>query len=288
MSAAPDPAEMAPSRDLAAYGRRPLRGGGFAAWAGVGAVCLAAGLAIGRWGLPAAPLPAPAAAPAPGRPVAAPAPPPAPAETAPAAAATPGVASAALAARVARLESQMGGEDRAAAAALAAAALSEAAQGGAPFDADLVAYERLLPASPDLRALAPLAARGAPSRARLAAALPPLAALASAAARRPGQGDGFLGRLAAAVGKVVIVRRVDPGAPGADGLLARAEEAAGAGDLEGAAASLARLPPAARAPLADWLAAAGRRIAIDRHVAALRAQALAELGVEAAASGAGA
>jgi len=43
---------------------------------------------------------------------------------------------------------------------------SIAAQSAAPFDLDLAAYQRLAPDDPDLRALAPLAARGAPSRSR--------------------------------------------------------------------------------------------------------------------------
>ena len=56
---------------------------------------------------------------------------------------------------------------------MAAADLSEAAaQSAGPFDQDLAAYQRLIPASPELAALAPLAARGAPSRADLAATLP--------------------------------------------------------------------------------------------------------------------
>ena len=56
MSAAPDPAELAPSRDPAAYGRRPLFTPRFFAWAGVCAACLIAGGLVGRFGLsPAGP-----------------------------------------------------------------------------------------------------------------------------------------------------------------------------------------------------------------------------------------
>ena len=179
--------------------------------------------------------------------------------------------------RVSRLESSVGRADQAAAAALAAAALSDAAQGAGPFDADLVPFQRLMPGSANLGALAPLAARGAPSRAMLAADLPQLASLASVAAHRPQKDEGFLSRVAAAVARVVIIRRIDPNAPGSDGLLAKAEGQASAGDLEGAVATLDRLSPAARAPLADWMASAQRRLEIDRRIAALRAEALAAL-----------
>jgi hypothetical protein len=152
-----------------------------------------------------------------------------------------------------------------------------AAQGSAPFDRDLAAYERLAPGDPDLRALVPLAATGAPSREALAAALPDFAAAAVVAVREPGPGAGFLTRLWAMVGRVVIVRKVDPAAPGVDGVLTRAEAQASAGELERAVQTLEGLPPAGRAQLADWLAAARRRIEIDRRIGALQAKALAGL-----------
>src|SRR5580658_859679 len=242
MSAAPDPAELAPSRDPAAYGRRPLFTPRFFAWAGVCAACLIAGALVGRFGF------APANPAAESEP-ALEAPTHAPANTAPLtpslatlgapinAATAPVVASAdvsALSSRVARLEGGAAGLDASAAEALAAASLSDAAAGSAPFDQDLAAYERVAPPSPELRALEPLAARGAPSRAELAAAFPALASEAAAAARTPRKGASLLDRLVAALGKVVIVRNIDPSAGGVDGLLARAEHAALAGDLAAA------------------------------------------------------
>ena len=78
----------------------------------------------------------------------------------------------------------------------------------------------------------------------------------------------------AALGNVVIVRRIDPAAPGVDGVLVRAEDQAAAGDLAAAVQSIGALPAKARAPLADWLAGAQRRLEIDRCIAALRARAL--------------
>ena len=97
------------------------------------------------------------------------------------------------------------------------------------------------------------------------------------ALREPARDAGFLTKLWALIGKVVIVRRVDPTGHGVDGLLAQAQSQASAGDLEDAVQTLQRLPPAARAQLADWIDAANRRIEIDQRIAAVRARALANL-----------
>ncbi|MFI4975063.1 MAG: COG4223 family protein [Caulobacterales bacterium] len=282
MSVAPDPAELAPTRDPAAYGRRPISATAFWAIVALCVGCVLAGIAIGRFG-PAAihshPAVAPAAEPSRGAAPEAAAPTPA---TAPAPFEAVGPAPAsddlkALAARVERLETSQSRAQDASAAALAAAALSEAAAGAGPFTGELAAFERVMPNSPDLQALRPLAAQGAPTRAELAATLPASAAAAAVAARAPQRGDGFLKRLAAMVSRVIIIRRVDPDAPGADGVLARAQARAAAADLEGALSVLNSLPAEAQAPLDEWRAAARRRVEIDRHVAGLRAQALADL-----------
>jgi hypothetical protein len=282
MSTAPDPAELAPSRDPAAYGRRPLFTPAFLVWIVLCAACLLAGAAIGRFGFGGAPTATEPQAPPPGGGAieelitpTGPLPfvPAAPTNTT---SAPPGDVTA-LGERVARLETASSRVTDAATTALAAAALSEAAQGAAPFDQDLAAYERLAPDNPDLRALAPLAARGAPNRAALAASLPELAAQAAVASREPAKDAGFLARLWALFGRVIVVRNVDPNAPGVDGVLTRAERDAAAGNLEDAVRGLETLPPPVRAPLADWLAAAERRIEIDRRIEALRAQALAAL-----------
>jgi len=278
MSATPDPAELAPSRDPAAYGRRPLSAGGAAAWAVLCVACLGAGVALGHFGFKIIPAPAAQSTPEPAPPSRAP-----PLAAAPLAGAAPASvpdaaappSAAQLAERVTRLEASTQGDS--AVAALAAAELSEAAQTSGPFDQDLAAYQRLLPTSPELRALAPLAARGAPTRAALIASLPALASQASAAARQPGRDSSALGRLAALVGRVLVVRRIDPAAPGVDGVLARAERQAGAGDLEGAVTAVKSLPDEARGPLQEWIAAADRRLEIDRRLGALRVRALAGL-----------
>jgi hypothetical protein len=284
MSAAPDPAELAPSRDPAAYGRRPLSISVAFGWLAICLICLVVGVAVGRFGLPAQLTPS--AEPPPAEPVVR------PVSTAPASApivnvpltappasgtAVPAAGDVALGDRVARLEVAGARQSQAAAQALAAASLSVASQGSAPFDHDLAAYEALAPGDPDLRALVPLAVRGAPSRAALATALPDVAAMAVVAARTPSADAGFLDKFWAMIGRVVIVRNVDPAAPGVDGVLVRAQSQAAAGDLENAVETLHGLPPAARAEAADWLAAAERRVEIDRRIATIRSRAVAAL-----------
>jgi len=188
-----------------------------------------------------------------------------------------GADSAALADRVARLESAASQTDDAAAKALAAAALSVAAEGSAPFDQDLAVFGRLAPGDPDLRALAPLAAMGAPSRAALAASFPDFASAAAAAAHQPPHDADFLAKVIGRLEQVVIIRRVGPGATGVDAVLYKAQGEAASGDLDSAIAALSALPPAAAAPLARWTDAAKRRIEIDQRIAQVRARALAGL-----------
>jgi hypothetical protein len=283
MSAAPDPAELAPSRDPAAYGRRPLFTSGFLVWVLLCVACLAIGGVAGRFAFPSEPAAKPDAAalsdasPRPPQLIAAPpASGPLTAPTSSAAAASTG-ADAALVDRVARLEGASSRQTQAAAEALAAASLSVAAEGAAPFDRDLAAFERLAPDDPDLRALVPLAVRGAAGRATLAATLPDFEAAAVVALREPAHDAGFLTKLWALIGKVVIVRKVDPAGADVDGLLAQAQGHASAGELEDAVKTLQRLPPAARGRLGDWIDAANRRIEIDQRIAAVRARALAAL-----------
>jgi hypothetical protein len=182
-----------------------------------------------------------------------------------------------LAGRVRRLEDGQTRALNAAAAALAAAALSDAAAKPTPFTADLTAVARVLPGSPDALALAALAQQGAPTRAALAAQLSDIGGDVATAAREPGKNASFMDRAVYAFSRVVTVRRIDTQATGADAALARAERVANDGDLEGAVAVLDTLPDSARARLAPWREKALRRIEIDRHIAALRAEAVANL-----------
>ena len=278
MTALPDPAELAPTRDPAAYGRRRLMSGGFWVMMGFCVLCLLAAAAIVTLGprlmgtrpaastRPVAPPTAPLVAQVPTPPPAA----------APLVSGSPDEV-AALGDRVSRLEAGDARVLGAAAEALAAAALTDATAQPRSFAAELAACERVLPASPQVLALRPLAGEGAPTRAALAEALADIASRASMAARAPGKGAGIMAQISYAVSRVVNVRRLDATGAGADAVLVRAQRRAADGDLEGAVAMLDKLSAAARTPLLGWSAEARRRIAIDQDVAALRAQAVVDL-----------
>jgi len=276
MTAVPDPAELAPTRDPAAYRRRPLLGPAFWLVLAFSALCLLAAVAVVTLAprlLAVRPSPSPAS-PAPPAPLPTPYPLQLPATPAPAPA---GADLTLLSARVQRLEANQDRALEAAAEALAAATLSEAAAQPRPFLTELVAFERLLPRSGDALALAPLAQQGAPTRTELAAQLADIAARVSVAAHAPGRHASVLDQIAYAVSRVVTIRHVDPGGAGPDAALARAVRRAADGDLEGAVGLLDSLPPSTRATVAPWREQALRRIEIDQHIAGLRAQAVADL-----------
>lgn len=282
MNAAPDPAEIAAPRDPALYASRPLLGPGFWAFIVFGILCVAAGVALARfgpsWFAPRSPAvveqPATAAAPPPavgeralfGGP---------PAPTVPSAA-PENVAR--LEGRIAQLETGQQRALDAAGAALAAATLADAARTARPFSEELAGLERVLPLSPDLRALTRLAQVGAPTSTGLADEFEAVAARAAVAARDPGRNADFLARLRHALSSIVSIRQVGA-AQGStpDALLGRAQRLLNEGDVEGALAAIERLPAPAQSVLAPWRAAAERRVEIDRHVAAIRADALAGL-----------
>ena len=185
---------------------------------------------------------------------------------------------AALKTRVQRLEAGRHDLAQAAGAALAAAALSQAASSSRPFAGELAAMEAALPDSADLRALRPLAQAGASTTAALAAEFSDAAARAAVASRARARGTGILARIAQAFAAIVTVRRVDrTEGGGIDAVLARAGRRVDDGDLEGALAELAALPPAGQDALAGWRTRAGKRLEIDRRLASLRLQALAQL-----------
>lgn len=272
MTHTPESAELAPSRDPAAYARRPLLTGEFWVMMAFCGLCLVAAALVFMLGPrfiathhPTRALSPLAAAIAPTPPVAAPS------------IAAPPVQEGDLSARVQRLETNEDKVLAASAAALAAAALSDAAAKPAPFAPELAAAARLLPGSPDALALAALAQKGAPTAAALAEELTELGGEISTAARAPGKDASFLDQAFYAVSRVVSIRRIDTHGGGADATLARAERTADDGDLEGAVAILDRLPESAKARLEPWREKAMRRIEIDRRIAGLRAQAMAEL-----------
>ncbi len=184
----------------------------------------------------------------------------------------------ALRQRVANLEASQQQQAAAAAAALAASALDRASQTSAPFPDELAAIEPLLPADTNLRVLHRLAETGAPTRATLAKTFPAVAARAAAAARAPDEGSGWFGNAVHALTAIISIRRIDQTkGNGPDALLARAEARIDDGDLEGAIKALDRLPPQAKAALADWRMGLDRRAQIDRRIAMIRARALRDL-----------
>jgi len=286
MSAAPDPAEPSAPHDPAAYARRRMMGPGYWVFIAFGVLCVLAGYGLAKFGpslFPAKPAPVAAtpagftgdAALAPRALVPAPqsAAEPGPEPVAPATAEL-----AALGERVKLVEAAQERTAQAAAAAMAAAALVEASQTSRPFGEELAALEAIAPPSPELAALRPLAAHGAPSRSALAAAFPDYAARAASASRDPGDGAGLLQRIGYALSRVVTLRRVGdvPGA-GVDATLAKAERLIEDGDLDQGLRALDRLPPTGREALADWRTRAEHRAEIDRRVAAVRAGALAQM-----------
>lgn len=291
MSQTPE-SELSAPKDPAAYRPRRMLGPGFWGVLIFGFLCVLAGAAI--WALgprllahrPAPHLfnPFPASEPA------RPAPPPVAPTLPPSPPPTPTASDSAqidrLDARVAALEAGEARTARAAAAALAAAAAVEASQTSRPFPDEVAALRAIAPASPELSELARLAETGAPSRAELAAAFPDYAARAASAARKPGEGAPLGDRIAYALSKVVMLRRVgDVSGDGPDAQLARAERFVQDGDFERAFTALDKLPPAAREAMSPWRMRAERRAAIDRYASNLRARALADL---AANSGTGA
>lgn len=284
MNAAPDPAEIVAPSDPALYARKRVMGPSVWVWLFLCLLCAVLGAGVAWFGptlfpaksSPTAPI---SAAPSP-KPIAerlAPA----PAPTVEASVAAP-VAPAAdverLDGRVTALETTQKSVADAAAAALAVSTMAEAANSSRPFPEELAGLQRVLPGSPSLRALEPLARLGAPTRAGLAVQFGNLAGRAASAARNPGADADLFARIRYALSSIVSIRHVGSikgSTP--DAILARAQVLLDEGDIEGAVAALEALPDPAREVLAPWFAAANRRVEIDRHVASVRADALASL-----------
>ena len=180
----------------------------------------------------------------------------------------------ALDARVRRLEAEQALVARVAAASLAVVNLTAATENEAGFQPALAAAQRVLPASPDLQALQPLAAQGAPTRAILVEAFPGAAARARGAVRATGGGNA-LGGFSRALDRLFGgAPPPEPRGLSLDAVIARAEARVAAGDLTGAADALAALPPPAQPAFASWMDGARRRAEIDRRLAAVRLLAL--------------
>jgi hypothetical protein len=180
-----------------------------------------------------------------------------------------------------RIDQSMTGasSDRAVRLAVVADALRAAVARGTPFTAELAAAKTL---GADAAALAPfdaVAAAGVPSAERLAQDLDKLMPAMLAAATPPTHDGGILDRLQANAERLVRIHPVGEAAgddPAAG--LARAGAKAHRGDIAGALAEIERLPPAVKAPAADWIKAAQARVAAIDAARQLLAASLAALG----------
>lgn len=177
--------------------------------------------------------------------------------------------------------------DRASALVLAIGQLRETLRGARPFAAELETVQALAGDRPGygepLSALSAHAARGVPTRDALALRFDPLAQLAARAAIAP-EGAGWVDHTLARLSGLVTIRRTgeDPTDTRPTAAIARAEARLELGDLAGAVDALGTLDGAPAQVLAEWLADAKARLAVERAAAALTTQALADLGTAAA------
>ncbi len=178
--------------------------------------------------------------------------------------------------RVSSLEARQNRVLDAAGEALAATILSQAASGPRPFVQTLNEFSRVL-TEPQTSALAPFATQGAPSRAELSRQLDEIATRLAVEARAPGPKASLPARLSYALSRLVSIRRLDPNGNGPDALVAQAQNAADAGDIDVALSLVSRLPPMADDSLSAWRDGARRRIAIDQAIGALQVQAISDL-----------
>jgi len=164
--------------------------------------------------------------------------------------------------------------------AVVAQALSNRLAAGAPFALEQTALEHLGADPAKLAALKPLADKGAPSAAALAADFAK-AAPAILAAAAPKSGDGVMDRLMANMGKVVRVTPVgevagdDPAA-----LVSQIGAALDRGQIAPALAAWARLPEPAQQASQEWAHAAQARAGADAAAQSLLDDALTRLAAE--------
>jgi hypothetical protein len=161
--------------------------------------------------------------------------------------------------------------------ALAATALKSAVERGEPFAAELATAKALAPDPKLLAPLEPFAASGVPTAAALARELADIAPSLRASASAPR--ENFLQRLQGNAEKLVRIRPVEEVAGNdTSAIVTRIEVKAGNGDLNGALAELAQLPPPVRAPADAWIKKAQARAAAVEASRRLAADALAGLG----------
>jgi hypothetical protein len=172
----------------------------------------------------------------------------------------------ALTDRVAAAEAKMGslGAPSGGAAAtrtLAVATLRRAAEGDAPFAADVDMVASLGLAGDDIAALRPMADKGVASRAAIAGEFPAVGEAILAAAATTDPNAGFLRRL---LDSLVTIRPTGPIA-GRDpaAIVSRMRDDTAKGDLAAALSEREALPEAGKAASAEWAAKAADRVALD-------------------------
>ena len=172
----------------------------------------------------------------------------------------------ALTDRVAAAETKVGGMGvssggPAATRALAVATLRRAAEGDAPFAADVDMVASLGLAGDDIAALRPMADKGVASRSAIAAEFPAVGEAILAAAATTDPNAGFLRRL---LDSLVTIRPTGP-IPGSDpaAIVSRMRDDTAKGDLAAALAERAALPEAGKSASAEWAAKAADRVALD-------------------------
>jgi hypothetical protein len=149
--------------------------------------------------------------------------------------------------------------------AIAASALKSAIDRGGSFAAELDMFAAVAPDTPELGELRTLAAKGVPTRARLAAEVGTVAEKMQDAARpAPADNGGVVDRLLASARSLVKVRPV--GKAEGDGVtarIARFRNSVTGGDLAKAAEEYAALPDKAKAAGADFMAGLQARLKVD-------------------------
>lgn len=181
-----------------------------------------------------------------------------------------------LASEVAALEAKLDGmaktpaavtDGERAARAIAIGSLRQASARGGPFAADLAVIGALGIGAADLAALAPLAEKGAPSRAELIGGFPALADAVLAAGQPAGEGAGIFDRVLSYGRGLVKVRPTGP-ISGSDpvAVVSRMQAAVEDGDLAKALSEREGLPEAGKAASEAWATGVSDRLAIDRLV----------------------
>lgn len=166
---------------------------------------------------------------------------------------------------------------------LAVSQLGQTVAAGTPYVRELAAVRSIAGSEPAMAeaiaALEPHAGSGVPTTAALAARFPVVADAIARAAPTSG-GDRWIDRVTDKFTSLVSIRATGPAAAragGIDAVLAEAESALKAGDLASAVAVITRIEGQAALPAEDWLRQAETRLAADRAVATLEAEATARL-----------